>query len=80
MNKLASIVTALALVLTSVVPAFTQGGNAPPTVRLTRLDNGATLLAGTTQTIEAVASDPDGQVVRVDFFSNGVRIGVEAWT
>lgn len=76
-KSLASTMVGLALMLALVAPALPQGGNNPPTVRLARLDNGATLLAGTTQIIEAVASDPDGQVVRAEFFSNGVRIGVD---
>jgi uncharacterized protein YjbI with pentapeptide repeats len=48
--------------------------NQPPTVSLTAPANNTTVNRGANVTISATATDPDGQVDRVEFFANGVRI------
>lgn len=48
--------------------------NQPPTVSLTSPVNNTTIRRGASVTISATASDPDGQVDRLEFFANGVRI------
>ena len=56
-----------------------DGGNPPgneaPTVTITQPTNGQTFTAGSTITINASASDSDGTVTKVEFFSNGTKIG-----
>ncbi len=55
----------------------TGGVNQPPTVALTAPGNGASFTAGSTVTISANASDPDGQVVSVEFFRGAISLGVD---
>ncbi|WP_313205317.1 Ig-like domain-containing protein, partial [Stenotrophomonas sp.] len=45
-----------------------SGANQPPVVSLTSPANGATFSAGSTVTVSATASDPDGSVSKVEFF------------
>ncbi len=48
--------------------------NAPPTVVLQRPSGGAVVSVGDALVVEAVASDGDGSVVRVEFFDGGERL------
>src|SRR5687767_11317153 len=43
-------------------------GNVPPLVNLTRPTNGASFVAPATVQLQALASDPDGTVARVQFY------------
>jgi hypothetical protein len=45
----------------------------PPTVSLTSPAEGAVFIAGHSLTVSAVASDADGAVARVEFFTNGTK-------
>lgn len=54
-----------------------EGGNAPPSIGLTSPSNGASSFAPGSFTVSATASD-DGEVDGVEFFSNGVSIGVDS--
>lgn len=51
--------------------------NQPPSVSLTAPASGSTFAAGSNITVSASASDSDGNVTRVEFFRNGVSIGVD---
>gem|GEM_PF-79335 len=57
-----------------------SGANQPPVVSLTSPANGATFSAGSTVTVSATASDPDGSVSKVEFFRDGSSIGVDTST
>jgi hypothetical protein len=52
--------------------------NQPPSVGLVQPLQGAAFVAGTPILIEATAADGDGNVVRVDFYANQVKIGEDA--
>lgn len=49
--------------------------NVPPSVMITSPAGGATFIAPATVAVTASASDSDGSIVRVDFFSNGIAAG-----
>jgi glucose/arabinose dehydrogenase len=49
--------------------------NVPPAVSITSPASGATFTAPASISIQATASDSDGTVTRVDFYSNGVLLG-----
>jgi hypothetical protein len=49
--------------------------NQPPVVTLTAPASGATLVEGSPVTLTASASDPDGSILRVEFFSGATLIG-----
>jgi hypothetical protein len=51
--------------------------NVPPSVTITSPLNGANFTAPASFTVSANASDPDGSIVRVDFFSNGILAGTD---
>ncbi len=51
------------------------GGNQAPTVSITSPGNGQSFTAGSTINISASASDVDGTVSKVEFFSNGSKLG-----
>lgn len=51
--------------------------NTCPTVSITAPANGATFFVGDSVTINANATDPDGTITSVEFFVNGVSIGVD---
>jgi regulation of enolase protein 1 (concanavalin A-like superfamily) len=53
-------------------------GNASPSITVAAPADGATFQAGTAFTVTATATDPDGQVARVDFFANGASLGSDA--
>lgn len=52
-------------------------GNSPPTITLTAPANGASFIAPAAFMVAATASDPDGTVSSVSFYSNGSLIGVD---
>lgn len=68
--------------LTHVLQTVDFGGgtssNAPPRVGITSPANGASFTAPANITIQAQATDSDGSVARVDFLSNGTRVGSDA--
>lgn len=53
------------------------GSNQPPSVSLTSPANGASFSAGSTITVSANASDPDGSVSKVEFFRGGTSLGID---
>ncbi|HEY8399918.1 MAG TPA: cellulase family glycosylhydrolase, partial [Cytophagaceae bacterium] len=53
------------------------GGNQAPTVAITSPSNNATFTAGSSITINATASDPDGSVSKVEFFRGTQLIGTD---
>jgi len=70
--------TTVSLPVLIVVVAPGGGGtpvNEPPTVNLMNPVNGATFLEGTTISVEAEASDPEGSIARVDFFDGTTPLG-----
>jgi hypothetical protein len=52
--------------------------NTPPTVSITAPANGASFLTGASVAIAATAADADGSVTQVEFFVDGVSVGVDA--
>jgi hypothetical protein len=62
---------------TSPAVPVTVNGNAPPAVSLTSPASGATITLGQGFTVSANASDGDGSVTDVEFFANGVSIGLD---
>ncbi|WP_258104258.1 RICIN domain-containing protein [Marinoscillum sp. MHG1-6] len=58
--------------------AGSSTGNTPPTVSITSPTDGASFDEGTNLTITADASDADGSVTQVEFFVDGMSIGVDA--
>lgn len=52
--------------------------NHAPVVTITSPVNGASYPAGTRVTVQAQATDSDGQVVRVEFFNAGVKFAVDS--
>lgn len=55
-----------------------QAANVAPTVSLSSPSGGTNVTAPGNVTVTATATDPDGSVVRVDFFANGSPIGSDA--
>ncbi|WP_339328421.1 glycosyl hydrolase family 18 protein [Luteimonas aquatica] len=53
------------------------GGNQPPTVSLTAPANGSTHASGSNIAVSANAADSDGSISRVEFFRDGVSLGVD---
>jgi len=53
------------------------GVNVPPTVSISSPADGASFLTGASIAIAATAADADGSVAQVEFFVNGVSIGVD---
>ncbi|UKM65389.2 Ig-like domain-containing protein [Flavobacteriaceae bacterium GSB9] len=51
--------------------------NTPPTVSITNPINGSSYDEGTIVSVAATAADVDGSVSQVEFFANGVSIGVD---
>ena len=70
------------LTATSGMRSFTTAGapsgNAPPTVTLTSPVNGASFPSPGTISLAANASDVDGAVARVDFYSGSVQVGSDS--
>jgi hypothetical protein len=61
----------------SAVSVTVTGANQPPAVTLTAPASGATFTAPATINLTASASDPEGQVARVEFFSGTTRLGTD---
>ncbi len=63
------------------IPSLTGTFGAPnalPTVAITSPSNGASFITGTVIPLTATASDADGTVTQVEFFVDGVSVGVDA--
>ena len=58
----------------------TSGSGNPPSVKITSPLDGATFTAPATITIEATASDQDGSVTKVEFFSGSTKLGEDTTT
>ncbi len=71
-NPVGSEITAAFLTQTFGAP------NTPPTVSITAPANGASFLTGAAVAIAATAADADGTVTQVEFFVDGVSVGVDA--
>jgi len=52
-----------------------MAANVPPSVSITNPANGAVFAAPATAAIQATASDTDGTVTNVQFFTNGISLG-----
>ncbi|GGX18227.1 glycoside hydrolase family 19 protein [Aquimarina muelleri] len=59
----------------TVKEKITGGNNIPPTVSITSPSNNTSFEAGSPVNITAKASDSDGTITKVEFFSNGNKIG-----
>ena len=62
---------------TSSAVNITVGNVVPPTVSITAPAANATFFLGSNVTIDATAADADGVVTQVEFFANGVSVGVD---
>lgn len=63
--------------VTSSAPiTITVSANAAPVVAVTSPTNGAVVRTGTSVTLSATASDPDGTIASVRFLANGTAVGV----
>lgn len=63
--------------VTSSTPiTITVSANAAPVVAVTSPTNGAVVRTGTSITLAATASDPDGTIASVRFLANGTAVGV----
>ena len=56
--------------------ATPQHANVPPAITLTAPADGATAVAPASVTLSATASDSDGTVAQVEFFQNGISVGI----
>ena len=66
----------LALALITIgAPTWSAPPNKAPTVSLTTPTNGATFVGPATISIGANASDPDGTIIRVDFYQGTTLLG-----
>lgn len=54
------------------------GSNQPPSVSITNPADGSGFAEGTSVTITADATDSDGTIGQVEFFANGIPIGIDA--
>jgi hypothetical protein len=61
----------------TVIESLTLAPNNPPTVSVTSPANGAAIITGTATTLTASAADVDGTVTQVEFFVDGVSVGVD---
>ncbi len=59
-------------------PTLTYAGNVAPVVAITAPANGATVVAGNNLTISATATDANGTITSVEFFVDGISVGVDA--
>jgi regulation of enolase protein 1 (concanavalin A-like superfamily) len=62
------------------VSVTVQGANAPPSVTLTAPTTGASFTAPATITMAATASDPEGQIARVEFLNGTTVLGSDTTT
>ncbi|MCA1584999.1 MAG: sugar dehydrogenase [Acidobacteria bacterium] len=75
MNRISTGMATLAVVsLLGASTTFTQAGNAPPSVSITRPSSGSMFAAGSSITVAASAFDNDGQVVRIELFNGAARL------
>lgn len=65
----------LATSASALLKVLDPANNLPPTVALTAPSDGTTRELGTTISLSATASDPDGQIVSVRFFDGASQIG-----
>jgi hypothetical protein len=63
--------------LTATFTVIDDASNTPPSVAITSPANGASFIAGSTITISATASDPDGTVSFVDFLRGTAVLGMD---
>jgi hypothetical protein len=70
-----AVTTSVARTVTVHPPA-----NQSPSVSMTAPSHGASFTAPATMTVSADASDPDGSIVRVDFYQGSTQIGTDAST
>ena len=68
----------LGLFTNSTTINITVLNNVPPTVSITAPTNGTVVTQGTVVTINATAADANGTVTQVQFFVNGVSVGIDA--
>ena len=59
-------------------PSLTLVANTPPTVSITAPANNANIITGTVVNVTATAADAGGSVTQVEFFVDGVSVGVDA--
>ncbi len=59
------------------IPSLILTGNNPPVVEVTSPSNDAKLKTGVATTITANATDTDGTITSVEFFEDGISIGVD---
>lgn len=64
--------------MTFTLTEATSGTNNSPIVSMTSPSNGSVLLLGSTQTLSATASDPDGNISLVEFFDGDIKIGEDS--
>jgi gliding motility-associated-like protein len=67
-------------VTTSAPVTINIGSNTPPVVAITSPLNNTKFLPGTSISIDASASDPDGTVTKVEFFNGSTKIGEDLTT
>jgi len=62
------------------IPSMVFAPNTPPVVSITAPSNGANIITGTSLNLTANSTDPDasGSVSQVEFFVNGISVGVDA--
>ncbi len=65
-------------IATSAAVTIVVSANAVPTVSITSPANNAQFTAGAPITINATASDPNGAVTKVEFFSGATKLGEDA--
>ena len=68
--------TARLLLATSITFAA-YADNTPPSVTITSPINGQTFKGATMVLLTAMASDADGEVANVEFFVNGISVGID---
>ncbi len=76
----AQAIDSLGNVANSGAVTVTVLANQPPIVALTSPANGSVVRAGSSTTLSATASDPDGSIASVQFFANGVALGAPITT
>ena len=59
----------------SVINNCSLANNQPPVVAITSPTKSITFVAPATITIEAIASDPDGSIIKVEFYNGSTKLG-----
>ncbi len=70
-------VAEIAALVGSEVPENNPPENTPPSVSMSSPASGSTYPAGSTIPVSATASDPDGMIVRVEFYAGTTLIGTD---